>query len=382
MHYRPTENPALRLPLISERSGLMLQAMEEMDYDAANLGWLDPFLPARMLLGFDAGTSFPFLSANIRDDAGERPFAPWTIREYEGFRVGLFGLVSTRMPGVPGSSQRNFKISDHLLAAKEAIRELREKCDIVIALTSLGLADDEILARSVSGIDVILGGLDRRVLYQARTENGTIIVQAGSKGMRLGRLDLEFTAGQRGGWTQKKGPGGKRTFTWSLVSLAGTIPDEPRIADMLATYRETLKQKKIALQVSQPPQPTSPYVGAAVCRECHPDEFSEWVRGPHAGAFSTLVEKNQDGNPDCLRCHVTAFGIPGGYRPGGKPDLRAVQCEACHGPGRRHRASPSSAILIQSELSEDACRRCHNPENSPEFEFGAYLRKLSPHGVR
>ena len=111
MHYRPTENPATRLPLISERSGLMMSALEEMDYDAVNIGWLDPFLPAKMLLDLDGKTSFPFLSANVRDAAGDRPFTPWTIREYEGFRVGLFGIVTTLMPGVPGTSERGPSVS-------------------------------------------------------------------------------------------------------------------------------------------------------------------------------------------------------------------------------------------------------------------------------
>lgn len=376
MFYKPTENPAGRMPLIEERSALMLQAMEEMDYDGINIGWLDPYLPAEMLRGFDEKTSFPFLGTNTYDAEGNRPFAPWAIREYDGFRVGLFGLVSRQTPTIPGSGERNFTIGDHVAAARKAVAVLKSKTDIIVALTSLGIADDTELARAVPGIDVILGGLDRRVTYQAQVEKGTVIVQAGSKGMRLGRLDLEFR-GKGGGW--KQGKGGDRTFTWAVVSLGANIPDEPRIAGMLKEYRQRLKEKNVAFQVNRPPAEASPYAGITDCRDCHLKAFNEWLETGHAGAFSTLAATNQDGNPDCLPCHVTAYGVRGGFVPGGTPDLRTVQCEACHRAGRRHRGNPRSKAFIRAQVPEEVCVGCHTRDNSPEFDYKPYLRKLSPH---
>ena len=115
----------------------------------------------------------------------------------------------------------------------------------------------------------------------------------------------------------------------------------------------------------------SDYVGVAVCRKCHTVEAAMWHQSPHAKAFATLVAKRQDANPDCLVCHVTAFGKKGGYVPGGgEPDLRGVQCEACHGAGRRHRAPGR----IELKVAEATCRGCHNRDNSPSFQYEKYLR--------
>ena len=64
--------------------------------------------------------------------------------------------------------------------------------------------------------------------------------------------------------------------------------------------------------------------------------------------------------------------------PGGQPDLRAVQCEACHGPGHRHRGKGG----IRVRVPEKVCRECHNTENSPVFTYEGYLKKLGMHTLK
>lgn len=65
---------------------------------------------------------------------------------------------------------------------------------------------------------------------------------------------------------------------------------------------------------------------------------------------------------DCGRCHTTGYSDQG--QQGGLPGIvgtwneEGVGCEACHGPGGDHIASPSSSNIVVDESSE-LCGQCH-----------------------
>jgi predicted CXXCH cytochrome family protein len=58
-----------------------------------------------------------------------------------------------------------------------------------------------------------------------------------------------------------------------------------------------------------------------------------------------------------------------------------VGCESCHGPGSLHAEDPTPKNIVRSP-GRELCVTCHNPENSPHFDFATYLpRVLGPgHG--
>ena len=71
------------------------------------------------------------------------------------------------------------------------VAELKPKTDLIILLSHLGYAKDLELAQTVQGIHVIVGGHNGMILPNPPAVNA-IIVQAGSRGMFGGRLDLFF----------------------------------------------------------------------------------------------------------------------------------------------------------------------------------------------
>jgi hypothetical protein len=127
------------------------------------------------------------------------------------------------------------------------------------------------------------------------------------------------------------------------------------------------------------------YVGVAKCKMCHMPYFKAWGESVHAKAFDLLnAEKKEDTNSECLQCHTTGFGA-GGYEKGkAKPDLKGVQCEACHGPGadylkmsvmKDHEKSVAAGLV--SPVDEAVCVECHN-KKSPTFkgfDFKEYVVK-------
>ncbi len=121
------------------------------------------------------------------------------------------------------------------------------------------------------------------------------------------------------------------------------------------------------------------YVGSAICRDCHVDEFTTWIEQPHAKAYETLEAKNEAGNTECLGCHTTGMDKTGGFVLGGPTDkdLAAVGCESCHGPGGDHvgeDAVKRGTILSLGDKCDSCvilqiCGSCHDDANDPGFEF-------------
>lgn len=123
------------------------------------------------------------------------------------------------------------------------------------------------------------------------------------------------------------------------------------------------------------------YVGSNACRDCHAKEFETWQASPHAHAVTTLEKAGKQGNGDCLGCHTTAYGKPGGYPAGGvpesSPDFARVGCESCHGPGGDHVGESARRVGTILSLGDKCdscvilkvCGTCHDQANDPGFEF-------------
>jgi len=116
----------------------------------------------------------------------------------DGLRVTVFGLsvpcITERMLV---SKVSEFYFDQPISAAAEIVPALRSKCDLLIALTHIGIKADRELAEKVSGIDLILGGHthvitdervgDTRILHHGFYVHyaGKVIVEVDS-----GRIDV------------------------------------------------------------------------------------------------------------------------------------------------------------------------------------------------
>lgn len=99
------------------------------------------------------------------------------------------------------------------------------------------------------------------------------------------------------------------------------------------------------------------YVGHENCKMCHSDQHKKWLTSKHARAFELLAATDKAADPECLPCHSTGFGKEGGFAPGATdPDLRGVQCEACHGPGSKHNGNKEK---ITRTPPATVCTKCH-----------------------
>ena len=192
------------------------RAMTAMGYDVATLGNHDFDNGVDGLVAMLPEAGFEFVSANY--DVGASALAghvePWTVREFDGVRVGIFGLGIAFEKLVLASLHEGVRYTDPIAAARTACRELRaEGCSLVICLSHLGYEyrasdrpSDLTLAEAVPEIDLVLGGhthtfLDEAVVFGQGRTGFTVVNQVGWGGMRLGRVDVTFDgARQASGW--------------------------------------------------------------------------------------------------------------------------------------------------------------------------------------
>lgn len=130
-------------------------------------------------------------------------------------------------------------------------------------------------------------------------------------------------------------------------------------------------------------EPSAGFLGNEACGACHPAAYDRWRATGHARAFAGLPDADRAA-PACLRCHVTGYGEPLGYRAGGPADLASVGCESCHGAGADHARSAHPGLVPTATGGEcppcevnRICRLCHTAAHSPEFDLARALERVA-----
>jgi 2',3'-cyclic-nucleotide 2'-phosphodiesterase (5'-nucleotidase family) len=309
------------------------------------------------------------VSENEKTQFPVQPFEIKKVTSSSGaeVRVGILGLSS--------ESIRASASGTYETALQKMLPEVERRSDIVILLSRLPEDDLFRLAAQFPGIDVIVNGSSTGEGREFPKVGNTIIVEAARKGIALGILDVE--------WDDKGHISG---FSNKLVPLFPEVAENPALAEVVTKAREEWgKSEEERIKKSPPPAETAAiFAGNQACKICHEKAYTMWQKSGHARAFEALksVEK-LDG--ECLRCHTTAYGFPGGF-VGVKwtPRMASVGCEACHGESADHVKQPQNVHpgskatrVFGRKVGSQFCLRCHDTENSPAFKFEDYWPKIA-----
>ena len=137
---------------------------------------------------------FPIIGANLFDSSTGSTFVPSAVvKQFNNVKLGIIGLLPPDLPilTVAGHLAGTTMLSiDSVVASqKHMLREI-DKVDLIIVLSHMGVAEDTALATRHNDIDIIVGGHTHLPLFKPIRKNRTIVVQAGSWGRYLGKLDL------------------------------------------------------------------------------------------------------------------------------------------------------------------------------------------------
>ena len=157
----------------------------------------------------------------------------------------------------------------------------------------------------------------------------------------------------------------------------------PKISHSAIAALDDAKRERLVAGRGRPRDllPTSSaIVGSSACKICHEREYAVWSRSAHARSVESLRKDRKDADAECLRCHVTGYGRPGGFPDKGPvrshEDLARVGCESCHGPGAEHVKDGKllgSIVKLGDKCDScvilQICGACHDDANDPGFRF-------------
>jgi 5'-nucleotidase len=145
----------------------MVSVLSVMGLDFATFGNHEFDLKKDQLRQRIRESTFTWVSSNVLDSGGRPlPGVPrdivMRIADEAGneVRVGFIGL------SIDSTRPEYVRFEDPISAAKQAVRRLRDSCDIVIALTHLPITQDRRLAAAVPQIHLILGGHEHQHSYE------------------------------------------------------------------------------------------------------------------------------------------------------------------------------------------------------------------------
>ncbi len=133
-----------------------------VNYDAVTLGNHEFDKGCDTLAQYVGALKYPVLAANLAPEPGcplrGLSISPYAVRTVRGVKVGIVGLanpdVSTLAAACPYT-----RFTNSADALGKAVAELeRQGVRHIVAVTHLGLPADRELARTVDGVDVIVGG--------------------------------------------------------------------------------------------------------------------------------------------------------------------------------------------------------------------------------
>lgn len=243
-----------------------LELMNYMKYDMMTFGNHEFDLGETenniALKNFVTKAKFPFITANVDFSKNESfnglqkktitagpekgQIYQGIIKEYKGQKIGFFGLTTEETADI--ASPGTVAFANYITSAKATVKKLEDRgVNKIVALTHIGFDDneavdnDQLLARNVDGIDVIVGGhshtkLEKPVVVDETIVPGkaepTIIAQAYQYGDFLGNLDLTFD--YKGKLTEYNG---------SLIDVAKAAEDT-RAAEILKPYADQITELK------------------------------------------------------------------------------------------------------------------------------------------
>jgi len=162
----------------------------------------------------------------------------YTVIERKGIKIGIFGIMGMESASMAPMSGVVF--TDPVENAKRVVKVLKEqeKVDLIICLSHSGTkvkkseSEDEILAKKVPDIDIIVSGHTHTRLDEPIVVGNTIIGSVEDYGRYLGVINI--TQDGKGRWKLDK---------YELLPIIESFEEDRIIADLIEEFKEKVQQE-------------------------------------------------------------------------------------------------------------------------------------------
>ena len=415
------------------------EAYKLMGYQAVGISRFDLAAGLPFLEELRQRFQLNWLSANLVDSKTRKPrFQDRVFLTVGSLKVAVLGITETDANKSLAAAD-NTTVLPWQDVLPALVADTVQKADLVILLSSCTKHENYEIANTLPGVHLIIQSAKRGSGPVPELKGNTLIAQTGKKGKYQGvmnihwhpshkwqissatslaneRKNLERMLGQINQLENKQktedyldaNEGAKRVhdalldqlpmvreqiatlelqvekekkegaaasvYTSDETALEITMPDQPEVLKIVEEIKK--KINLLANKARRQTAATTPYVGWQTCAKCHAPQAASWQKTAHSKAMQSLIQKNQQGNQECIPCHVT------GVLTGNEPfihslpgNLQQVGCETCHGPGEMHAATPGQWPLT-AKVKENICQRCHTPEQDEHFDYAAKVRLI------
>ena len=178
-----------------------IKMMNLMKYDAVLIGNHEFDYGIENMVNLFRMANFPIIASNY--DVDHSPLKglvkPYIILEKDGIKIGVIGVVAKLEGLVQTMNYDGVEWMEPASIANELASFLKqkEKCEVVICLSHLGIKEDENFIQSTSNIDVILGGhshtyMDEPTFYINAADEKVPLLHVGKNGVFLGEVEIEL----------------------------------------------------------------------------------------------------------------------------------------------------------------------------------------------
>ena len=234
---------------VYEQQAAELRMLGELGFDAATLGnhefdYRSKGLANMLQTAAGSGDVLPqMLVCNVDWEAMEEiglsegqqqlraGFDAYNIKDYAVFqkgnvRVAVLGVFGKDALACAPTCELLFR--DPIEAVRETVEEIKEKedADLIVCISHSGIwedeskSEDEILAKSVPALDLIVSGHTHTELSEPIVHNDTSIVSVGEYGKKLGSLSMEQK--ENGRW---------KVTDYSRIAVTADIPADAGVQE-------------------------------------------------------------------------------------------------------------------------------------------------------
>ena len=234
---------------VYEQQAAELRMLGELGFDAATLGnhefdYRSKGLANMLQTAVGSGDVLPqMLVCNVDWEAMEEAglsegqqqlragFDAYNIKDYAVFqkgnvRVAVLGVFGKDALACAPTCELLFR--DPIEAVRETVEEIKEKedADLIVCISHSGIwedeskSEDEILAKSVPALDLIVSGHTHTELSEPIVHNDTSIVSVGEYGKKLGSLSMEQK--ENGRW---------KVTDYSRIAVTADIPADAGVQE-------------------------------------------------------------------------------------------------------------------------------------------------------
>jgi len=342
----------------------ILKGYAQLGYDAIGVQWPD------LAYGqaFIRNNQLPWVASNYRPDGFE--FSRRIARGGQTLTVFSW-LDPAQDPQAAMGSGASQAVADSA-KLKQALQQAQQQGSLTLLATSLPL-DQAKKELPLQEVDILLVRSAYEVYGEPQKVGDTLVLQPGSRGMRLGHVNISLND-----------QGRIDHYEHTSISMPSTMSDDEALLPWYEEYNAKVKEsyeKRVALRKARETG-QSPFVGEEACQSCHEQEHKMWRDSLHSEAFYKLEDVNKAFDPSCIQCHTVGFDTDGGFIDiDATPNLMNVQCENCHGAGRTHAEAGGAKPLANSDWQpEQMCAQCHVQKHSPSFNFDRYWPRIR-HGA-